>query len=202
MRGPCITAPLLQQALGIPPARAAAWVVPMRAAAQMAQLNSVARLSAWLGQIGHETGRLRWLSEIWGPTPQQIRYEPTTTLSRRLGNTQPGDGRRFAGHGTVHTTGRANHARTRDRLRRRLGDGVVVPDFEAHPAALAVPLWAALSGADYWLDRNCNAAADVGDLLGLTRKVNGGTNGLSDRLTLTAQSRAALLLLGATEWTS
>lgn len=189
-----MTPELLRLALGIPPARAAAWAEPMRAAADMAQLRTVARAAAWLGQIGHETGRLRYTSELWGPTAQQIRYEPVTTLSRRLGNTRPGDGRRFAGHGLIQTTGRYNHARVRDRLRRRLGGDV--PDFEALPLLLCQPLWAALSAADYWLDRNCNAPADSADLVALTRRINGGTNGLADRLAITAQARAACILTG------
>jgi putative chitinase len=184
----------LQLALGIPPARAQAWARPMAEAAKAANLNTVARLAAWFGQIGHETMRLRYTSELWGPTAQQIRYEPVTTLSKRLGNTRAGDGKRFAGHGCIQTTGRFNHARVRDRLRKRLGPDV--PDFEALPLLLCQPMWAALSAADYWIDRNCNSFADRGDLLGLTRRINGGTNGLADRLAITAQARAACLLTG------
>jgi putative chitinase len=192
---PRVTAELLRLALNIPVVRAEAWAVPMQAAAEMAELGTVSRMSAWLGQIGHETMRLRYVAELWGPTAQQLRYEPVTTLSRRLGNTQAGDGRRYAGHGLIQTTGRWNHARVRDRLRRRLGPGAV-PDFEDQPRLLCAPSWAALSAADYWLDRQCNMPADAGDLVGLTRRVNGGTNGLADRLAITAQARAACLLTG------
>lgn len=187
---------LLQEALNIPAARARLWAEPMREAVALAQLNSVARLSCFLGQIGHETGRLRWLSEIWGPTPQQIRYEPVTTLSRRLGNGQVGDGKRYLGRSAIHTTGRFNYARTRDRLQTRLGPRIVVPDFEALPVLLATPRWAMLAGADYWLDRDLNRWADAGDYLTLTKRINGGTNGLADRLMLTAQARVACLLQG------
>lgn len=187
-----ITARLLQRSMGIPAARAQLWVEPMAAACDMAEIHTVARWAAWVGQIGHETGRLRYTAEIWGPTAAQQRYEPVTSLSRRLGNTQPGDGRRYAGHGLIQTTGRYNHARVRDRLRRRLGPHV--PDFEALPSQLTRPLWAALSAADYWIDRRCNEPADAGDLHTLTRRINGGTNGLADRLALTAQARAAALL--------
>jgi putative chitinase len=185
---------MLQQALGIPAARAAAWAGPIAAAAAYAELHNVARLAPWLGQVGHETGRLRYTAEIWGPTAQQLRYEPVTTLSVRLGNIQPGDGRRYAGHGLIQTTGRHNHARVRDRLRRRLGPAV--PDFEALPRLLCKPDWAALSAADYWADRDLNRWADAGDHLTLTRRINGGTNGLADRLALTAQARAACILWG------
>lgn len=186
-----ITAPFLAAALGMPGARAAAWVQPLEQARAYAQLDTVARLSAFLGQVGHETGRFRWLAELWGPTPQQLRYEPVTSLSLQLGNIEPGDGRRFAGHGAIQTTGRANHARVRDRLRARLGPSV--PDFEAAPALLASPAWALLSAADYWVDRGLNRWADANDHRTLTRRVNGGTNGLADRLAITSQARVACL---------
>lgn len=187
-------ASLLVYALGVRQAKAQAWATPVQDAMAYADLNSVARLSCWLGQIGHETGHLRWLAELWGPTAQQLRYEPVTTLSKRLGNVHPGDGRRFAGQGAIQTTGRFNTARVRDRLRARLGASV--PDFEAHPPLLARPEWAAISAADFWVDRGLNRFADAGDNLTLTRRINGGTNGLAHRLALTAQARAACLLHG------
>lgn len=190
-----ISPSLLVDALGLPQARAALWATPLTEAAAYAELHTVDRLSAFLGQVGHETGRFRWLSELWGPTAQQLRYEPITTLSARLGNTQPGDGRRFAGQGAIQTTGRFNFARLRDRLRLRLGPAGV-PDFEQFPQMVARPQWAALAAADYWVDRRLNRWADAGDQLTLTKRINGGTHGLADRLMLTTQARAACLLHG------
>ena len=180
--------------MGITVARAAPWAPLMVQACDYASLNSVNRLSAFLGQLGHESGRLRWLREIWGPSAQQLRYEPVTTLSKRLGNTQPGDGKRYAGHGPIQVTGRFNHARVRDRLRAKLGPNV--PDFEEFPHLLATPLWGLLAAADYWVDRDLNRWADINDHHTLTRRINGGTNGLSDRLFLTSQARVACLLHG------
>lgn len=63
-----------------------------------------------LATAWHETGRYRWLREIWGPTAQQKKYEPGTALAKRLGNTHRGDGKRFMGRGFVHITGRGNYA--------------------------------------------------------------------------------------------
>lgn len=189
-----MTPELIVQALQVPPARAAAWVGPMAQACEMADITTAARVASWLGQIGHETGLLRYTAELWGPTAQQQRYEPVTSLSRQLGNAQAGDGRRYAGHGALQTTGRANHCRVRDRLRARLGP--TVPDFEAHPLLLATPAWACLSAADYWIDRGLNRWADARDQLTLTRRVNGGTNGLAHRLALTNAAFAAALLAG------
>jgi len=188
---------LLQLALNIPLSRAVAWAEPMRLAAEYANLSTVNRLAGWLGQVGHETMRLRYTSELWGPTAQQIRYEPVTELSKRLGNIKPGDGKRFAGHGLIQTTGRFNHARVRDRLRKSLGPSV--PDFEEQPLLLCTPTWAALSAADYWVDRKLNPLADAGDIPLLTKRVNGGTNGLADRIAITVQARVACTLLGVTD---
>ncbi|MDO9402029.1 MAG: glycoside hydrolase family 19 protein [Polaromonas sp.] len=150
-------------------------------------IDTPARKAMFLANIGHETGGLKWLKEIWGPTPAQSRYEGRADL----GNTQPGDGRRFAGHGMLQTTGRFNHAAVRDRLRKRFPD-MSVPDFEVEPERLADPEWASLSAADYIAMKDCNRFADSGDFDGYCDTINrgrktaadGDSNGYADRLKL------------------
>jgi putative chitinase len=137
-------------------------------------IDTPQRQAAFLAQIGHESAGLKYVSEVWGPTRAQERYEGREDL----GNTHPGDGSRFRGHGLIQTTGRANHAKVRDRLRERFHD---VPDFEAEPEALMDTQWAALSACDYWDMRNLNELADAGDFETLTRRINGGLNGYEDR---------------------
>jgi putative chitinase len=171
-------------------ALAAAHAGPTARALQIAEVNTKRRLAHWLAQIGHETGRLRWMREIWGPTKQQLRYGPTTTLSVRLGNTQAGDGRLYAGRGQIHTTGRSNYGTLTQRTRQRLGPSA--PDFVANPALLETLEWAAYSAADYWITRGLNRFADANDLAGLTRKVNGGLNGLGDRQALLTRANMVL----------
>ena len=61
-------------------------------------------------------GELRFVEEIWGPTDAQRRYEPVTTLSGALGNTEVGDGGLFKGRGPIQLTGRANYRRFGDLL--------------------------------------------------------------------------------------
>jgi putative chitinase len=138
-------------------------------------IDTPARQAAFLAQVGHESGGLRYVRELWGPTDAQERYEGRLDL----GNTQPGDGERFKGHGLIQTTGRANHAKVRDRLRERFDD---VPDFEAEPESLMEPKWACLSAADYWDMHKLNVLADAGDFRRITKRINGGFNGYDDRL--------------------
>ena len=182
-----LTPDLLVHAMGCSATRALAFAPHLQAACDAyAITDSAERLAAFLAQIGHESGALRYTAELWGPTPAQQRYEGR----RDLGNVQPGDGPRFKGRGLIQTTGRANHAAVRDRLRARLGDEV--PDFEAAPEHLENTRWAAWSAADYWGWRGLNALADAGDFERITRRINGGLNGQADRLQRWERAKAAL----------
>lgn len=172
-----LTASQLQAGTGCTTARATAWLSHIQRACAIFAIDTPARLAAFLAQVGHESGRLAYVREIWGPTDAQRRYEGRTDL----GNTQPGDGKRFMGRGLIQTTGRANARATRDGLREFLQ---VVPDFEAEPEQLEQPDMAAMSAAWYWHSRGLNKLADRGDFKGLTMKINGGLNGYADRLAL------------------
>ena len=78
-------------------------------AMDMFEINSPMREAAFLAQIAHESGELKFFEEIWGPTAAQRRYEPPSDLAKRLGNTQKGDGRRYKGRGPIQITGRFNY---------------------------------------------------------------------------------------------
>ena len=182
-----MTPELLRAATGCTAERAALFADPLSAACAFYGIDTPARLAAFLAQIGHESGSLRFTTELWGPTPAQARYEGR----KDLGNTQPGDGERFKGHGLIQTTGRYNHARVRDRLRERFPH-LDVPDFEADPERLAEPQWACLSAADYWDDKGLNAQADAGMFEQITRRINGGLNGQADRLARWKRAQEAL----------
>ncbi len=142
-------------------------------------IDSPARQAAFLAQIGHESGGLKYTTEIWGPTPAQSRYEGR----KDLGNVQTGDGIRYKGRGLIQTTGRANYAATGRAL------GV---DLIANPEQLAEPVLAARSAAWFWQSRKLNALADSGDFVTLTRRINGGLNGLDDRMALHSAATEAL----------
>ncbi len=180
-----ITSDLLVQALGCSANAAATFAQPLALATTTYAINTPQRLAAFLAQIGHESGSLKHVSEIWGPTPAQQRYEGRADL----GNVFPNDGSRYRGRGLIQITGRYNYARVRDRLRARFSD---TPDFEQDPEALIAPRWAALSAADYWNDRNLNALADIGDFETITRRINGGLNGYEDRKVRWERAQKAL----------
>lgn len=126
------------------------------------------RVAMFLAQVGHESGGLRYLREIWGPTKAQAGYEGR----RDLGNTEPGDGFRFRGRGLIQITGRANYAAAGRAL------GV---DLLAEPEMLEQPGLAARSAAWWWAAHGLNELADTGDVRACTRRINGGLNGIDDR---------------------
>jgi putative chitinase len=172
-----MTPELLAACTGSTLSNALKFVEPLKAGMAFYSIDTKLRKAHFLAQIGHESGHLVYTTELWGPTPAQKKYEGRLDL----GNTQVGDGSLFRGHGLIQTTGRFNHARTRDRLRERFDD---VPDFEANPKLLGDPQWASLSACDFWDWKKINELADADDFEAVTRRINGGVNGLEARLVL------------------
>lgn len=162
------------------PQEAQQYLEPLNAALKRFEINTPARQAAFLAQIGHESGDLKYWKEIWGPTPQQKRYEPPSALATRLGNTQPGDGYRFRGRGPIQLTGRANY--------RQYGE-LLGADFEASPELVATPEWGFLVAGQFWYEIGGNGLADqaaqgngIEVFAQLTRRINGGLTGLDDRM--------------------
>jgi predicted chitinase len=105
------------------------------------------------------------IHEYGSPSYFQRHYEGRLDL----GNTEPGDGERFAGRGLIQLTGRANY--------RRYGKRIGV-DLEADPDAALAPGNASEIFALFFKDHGCDAAANAGDWAKVRRLVNGGKNGL------------------------
>ncbi|MEJ7685607.1 MAG: glycoside hydrolase family 19 protein [Variovorax sp.] len=170
--------------------RARSCLEAIDAAMSAYDISTPARVGMFLANVGHETTHLRNLKELGG-RDYFMRYEGR----KDLGNVREGDGPKFHGRGMLQTTGRANYARLRDRLRAR---GIDCPDFEEVPDAVAEPQWAAMSAADYVGMRNLNAQADAGDFLGYCVGVNGRNrktglpNGWAERTDLYASAQKAL----------
>lgn len=142
-------------------------------------INTPKRQAAFLAQVGHESGGLHWLRELWGPTPAQIRYEGRADL----GNTQPGDGFKYRGRGLIQITGRANYSEAGKAL------GLPLIDF---PVLLENPEFAAKSAAWFWKSRGLNELADIDKFERITRRINGGLNGQAERLALYQKAQEAI----------
>lgn len=132
-----------------------------------AGINTPQRQAAFLAQVGHESGNFRYMEELASGSAYEGR--------RDLGNTQAGDGVRFKGRGPIQVTGRANYAA----MSKALGH-----DFVANPQDAAKPEWGFKIAAWYWNTRNLNTLADQNNQQAfdqITRRINGGYNGKSDR---------------------
>jgi putative chitinase len=140
---------------------------PLMAAMAAAEMKTPLRRSHFLAQVGHESGELRYTEEIASGKAYEGRKD--------LGNTQPGDGPKFKGRGLIQLTGRANYVAFGRSIAADLTDGTACCRVAEDPAmAVQAAIW-------FWQTHGLNALADKDDLLAITRKVNGGTNGLDDR---------------------
>lgn len=175
-----MTPETLAEATGIPIVRAREWSPALSKAMEGGQINTRLRIAAFLAQIGHESGSLVYVKELGGASYFQ-KYEGR----KDLGNNQPGDGPKFAGRGLIQVTGRANYLAASKAL---FGDDRLVKS----PELLEQPEWAAKSAVWFWSSRNLNVLADADRFTDLTKRINGGTNGLEDRK---ARYRLALSVL-------
>ena len=154
------------------------------------------RLSAFLAQVGHESGGLKAIKENLNYSAQGLmktwpKRFPTMesalpyhrnpkkiadkVYANRMGNgsVESQDGSRYIGRGLKQLTGKHNYTLISKDF------GV---DFVSNPELLEEPLWASLSAGWFWDENNLNKIADSLDFVLLTKRINGGTIGLEDRL--------------------
>lgn len=150
---------------------------PFTEALRQAECTTVRRAAMFCAQIGHESLGLRYFEEIWGPTPSQRGYEGR----RDLGNTVAGDGYRFRGRGPIQVTGRFNYSQLSQwSFKRGITNSPTL--FVEKPDLLSTPEYGFLGAVWYWTVHNLNKHADNGDVNTATRVINGGYNGLQDRI--------------------
>lgn len=195
---------------------AAAFVGPLNAAMQRYAIDqNPKRIAAFIAQCGHESAQLTVLVENLNYSAQALantwpsRYavapaasprtpnELATKLARRPeaiannayanrngnGPESSGDGWKYRGRGLLQVTGRANYV---------AAGAALALDLAQHPELLELPWNACMSAAHFWSVNGLNALADAGNTLAITRKINGGSNGLDERMSLTARGLAVL----------
>lgn len=184
----------------------AKWVDPLNDTFAKFGISTPRQQAAFIGQCGHECGNFRILEEnlnyraatlmkLWPkrfPTLEfanQYAGNPkkiaNMVYSSRMGNRDEasGDGYRFRGRGCIQLTGHSNYFHAGKAL------GV---DFVMEPDLVASPKYAALTAGFFWSTHDCNRLAEAGDWTALTKKINGGTIGLADRIKHTEEALAVL----------
>jgi putative chitinase len=198
-------------AAGVKQATAEKWTDAVVAACQEFGINTPQRIAGFLSQCAHESGGFERLQEnlnysadgmagIWpkrfavmGPDGKPVKKDgknqpnkfalalhrkpemiANVVYSNRMGNgsIESGEGWKYRGRGLKQLTGKSNHTECGNEL------GV---DLVANPDLLLEPTYAARSAAWFWQKNKCNTFADVGDIEGLTKRINGGLIGIADR---------------------
>ena len=148
---------------------------PLNNAMEQYSINTLLRESAFLAQVGHESGRLFYLKEITSGRAYEGRKD--------LGNTKVGDGVKFKGRGLIQITGRNNY--------KLCGDALKL-DLLTHPELLETHVNACLSAAWFWDSHHLNPLADQQLLSSITKIINGGLNGQLDRQLLYNKAKTIL----------
>ena len=145
--------------------RAQAFAQPLTAAMAEFGIDTSQRKAAFIAQIAHESGSLKYVREIADGSAYEGRAD--------LGNSSPGDGAKFKGRGLIQVTGRRNFSD----CAKALG----LPLLE-RPELLETPENASRSAAWFWKTRKLNQLADEDRFGAITKIINGGYNGLDDRI--------------------
>jgi len=173
------------------------WADAIQATCDKFEINTPERVAGFVAQCAHESGMFKFVEEnlnysdkallgVFGKyfnaeTAQAYARKPESIANRvyanRMGNGDEasGDGFKYRGRGLIQLTGAENY--------RRFGDAVG-QDFLSQPELVATPQYAALSAGWFWSANGLNKLADAKDILGMTKRINGGTIGLDHRTEL------------------
>jgi putative chitinase len=178
--GIIVTAEQLGKIMPYAGKRLAGYLTPLNAALSEFEISNIRRVASFLAQIAHESGELRYVRELASGEA----YD-TGAKALSLGNTpeKDGDGQRYKGRGLIQITGRTNYKAC------GLALGL---DLLRRPELLEEPIHACRSAAWFWKTNGLNELADRGDFRKITRRINGGYNGMEDRLKYHARALIAL----------
>jgi putative chitinase len=170
------------------------WFEPLQETFEKYQINTPKRQACFIGQCMHESGGFKHLKEnlnysaralmnTWpsrfpdADTAEKFERQPekiaNKVYSGRMGNTEDGDGAKYIGRGLIQLTGKDNY--------RAFGEAIG-EDLVANPQLVEEPRYAALSAGWFFNKRNLNALADVMDVETMSKRINGGTIGMADRI--------------------
>jgi len=169
------------------------WLEPLLETFEKYEINTPKRQACFIGQCMHESGGFKFLkenlnysakglvatwpsrfpneeyAEEYARKPERIANK---VYSGRMGNTEDGDGAKYIGRGLIQLTGKDNYKAVTEAL----GE-----DLLANPQLLEEPRYAALSAGWFWNKKGLNALADANDIETMTKRINGGSIGISDR---------------------
>jgi putative chitinase len=175
----------------------AKWLQPLNDTFENFEINTPQRMASFIGQCQHESGNFKVLEENLNYSAVRLTqvFPNRFTLAKAqdavakgksaiaeamyggrsdLGNSQAGDGGRFFGRGIIQLTGRANYT--------AFATAIGKPDIIENPSLVATPEFACLSAGWFWSTRKLNTMADTNDYTTMTKRINGGTLGLQDRI--------------------
>ncbi|AWY43867.1 glycoside hydrolase family 19 protein [Pseudomonas putida] len=169
-----ITSQQLLQILPMAGKNAGVFASALGLAMDQFKINTRLRMAAFIAQVGHESGQFNYVRELGGD--QYLSRYDTGQLAARLGNTPEadGDGQKCRGRGLIQITGHDNYQACSKAL---FGDDRLLRS----PGLLEDAEWACKSAAWFWHSRNLNAL-DAREFNQITRRINGGLNGLAERL--------------------
>ena len=189
----------LAKILKMKPSKAGEWIDAINETFEKFDISTPERQACFLGQCAHESGGFTALSEnlnysaaslcrVWPKrfptiTDGQICERNPEKIANRVyasrmgnGDEESGEGYAYRGRGLIQLTGKSNYE--------ACGKALDV-DLIENPDLVATPQYAALSAGWFWNKNKLNAYADKGDMEGLTKKINGGTHGIEDRVART-----------------
>lgn len=178
------------------------WLEPLNNVFEKYDINTPQRQAAFIGQCAHESANFTVLQEnlnysakglmaTWSSrfpdmdTAERYERQPEKIANKvyaraDMGNTDAGDGWKYRGRGIIQLTGKNNY--------HACGEAIG-EDLVNNPDLLLDPKYACLSAGWFWNKRGLNTLADANDIETITKRINGGLNGLLDR-----QSKTALAL--------
>jgi len=144
------------------------------------EINTPLRVAHFMAQLHHESGGFKYLKEL-GNNAYFKKYEGR----KDLGNIFAGDGLKYKGRGYIQITGRANYSEISKDLK---------IDFLNNPELLEQEANAIISALWFWNKKKLNVLADADNILTITKKINGGLNGIDDRKNLLLEYKELLLV--------